>query len=244
VTPLSVGIVAAFTALMLAIPLLIAKLPILELYRHGTGVFYLFGGYAAFAAAGALSLQKASRVSIGVDGIHVRGTSRARFVPYRAIDAARTNGNGDVEIVRRGRVVLRLQLHGEDAGRRDAVLDRIRANIDRVLIGESAPAAELVASASKEDLARFATGAADYRAATLSREQLWALVEGPEVEGSARTRAAGALARSADQAERARLRVAAERCAEPQVRVALEVLAAEMDGQEPAAQLAASRGRP
>ncbi len=245
VTPRTLAIVATFTALMLAIPLLIAKLPILELYRHGTSVFYLFGGYAAFAAIGALSFQKASRVAVGVDGVHVHGTSRARFFAYRDLDSARTNRNGDLELLRREKVVLRLQLHGEDAARRAAVLARINESIARVQEGKGAAAAQLVASSSKEDLARFAHGTGDYRAVTLSREQLWALVEGPRSKRPRGRRRRRRLARSADVAERARLRVAADHCAEPQVRVALEGLASEQgDLPEPAAPLHLPSVRP
>ena len=91
--------------------------------------------------------------------------------------------------------------------------------------GRGATAAQMVASSSKEALARVAHGGADYRMAAMTREQLWALVEGPEIEGSARKAAAAALAMSSDDGERTRLRVAAEHCAEPHVRIALEEIA-------------------
>jgi hypothetical protein len=70
--------------------------------------------------------------------------------------------------------------------------------------------------------------------AALTRDQLWALVEGPEVEASARRAAAEALVSSAasgDGRERARLRVAADHCAEPNVRVALAELAGTDEGE-------------
>ena len=105
------------------------------------------------------------------------------------------------------------------------MLARITSHIARVKEGRGAIAAQMVASSSKEALARVAHGGADYRMAAMTREQLWALVEGPEIEASARKAAAVALATSNDGSERARLRVAAEHCAEPQVRVALEEIA-------------------
>ena len=71
-------------------------------------------------------------------------------------------------------IVLRLQLHGEDAARRGAVLARITESIARVRGGRGAMAAQIVATSSKEDLARLAHGSVDYRVANLSREQLWA----------------------------------------------------------------------
>jgi hypothetical protein len=225
VTRQTLAMVALFTAITLAVPAFIWTRPILDLFRE-TSIFYLVGAYIAFAAGGAYAFRKASRISVGVDGVHIHGTSRARFFAYRDLDSARANGS-DVELVRRGKVVLRLQLHGEDAARRDAVLARITEHIALVREGRGAAAAQIVASSSKDDLARAANGAGDYRIATLTREQLWALVEGPEIEASARKAAAEALVRSSDGAERARLRVAAEHCAEPHVRIALEEIAEE-----------------
>ncbi len=235
VTPRTLGLVGAFLVLMITIPLLIAKLPILELYRHGQLDLYLFGGYAAFAAGGAYTFRKASRVAVGVDGVHVHGTARSQFFAYRDLEAVRTNG-ADIELVRRGRlppeemkVVLRLQLHGEDAARRDAILARITNHIVVASERRGAVAAQIVATASKDELARLAQGGGDYRMVTVSRDHLWGLVEGPEVEASARRAAAEALARGSAVEDRARLRVAAAHCADPVVRGALEELAGESD---------------
>ena len=55
----------------------------------------------------------------------------------------------------------------------------------------------------------------------LTRDQLWTLVEGPEHDRETRTAAARALATTGSEGERARLRIAAEHCAEPKVRVEL-----------------------
>ncbi len=151
--------------------------------------------YAAVALGGAALFRHASKVAVGVDGVLVKGTSRTRFFPYRDLDAARVDG-GDLELVRRDRVVLRLQLHGEDAVKRGAVLARVRDAIDCVKEGRGAVSAQLVSSATPQELARAAGGGADYRGAALTRDQLWALVEGPEVDERARRAAAEALART------------------------------------------------
>jgi hypothetical protein len=195
-----------------------------------------FVAYATVAFGGAALFRHASRVAIGVDGVLVKGTSRTRFFAYRDLDAARVEG-GDLLLVRRGRVVLRLQLHGDDASKRDAVLARIQEAVERVKRGGGAVSAQLVSTATVEQLARAAAGGADYRGAALTRDQLWALVEGPEIDASARTAAAQALARTSGPEERARLRVAAEQCAAPEVRVAIESLAEEEEaarGEAPA----------
>jgi hypothetical protein len=219
-TRAAVGGLAGLSVAMIGF---IAALPIGTLYRDRR-LFAAMVAYMVVAAVTATVFRVASRVAVGIDGVLVKGTSRTRFFAYRDIDDARVT-NGDVELVRKGRVVLRLQLHGVDAIRRDAVLARIRENIARVQRGEHAVAAQLVSSASKGELARVASGGADYRAASLSREALWQLIEGPTVDADARRAAATALAKTSDESERVRLRVAAEHCADPQVRVALAELA-------------------
>jgi hypothetical protein len=191
---------------------------------HAVAIGGMFA-QAAVAFGGAAYFRRASRIAVGVDGVLITGTSRTRFFPYRELDGARVERGGDLVLLRGKRTVLRLQLHGEDASKRDAVLARIVEAIAHVKSGRGTVAAQLVSAASGDHLARAASGGADYRGAALTREQLWALVEGPEVEESARRAAAEALARTGDDSERARLRVAAEHCAAPQVRVALLELA-------------------
>jgi hypothetical protein len=193
---------------------------------HDSRVAWVVGAFAVSALGGAALFRRASKVAVGVDGVRVQGTSRTRFYAYRDLDAARLNRT-DIELVRKDRVVLRLQLHGEDAARRGAVLDRIRSAIDRVKEGRAAVAAQMVSTAHAEDLASAAGGGANYRGAALTRDQIWALVEGPEIDSTARRSAAEALAKTSDEADRARLHVAAERCAAPEVRVAIERLAEE-----------------
>jgi hypothetical protein len=219
--------VGGLAALSVAMVVWLAALPIATLFRDPR-LFAAVAVYSAVAIGGAALFRVGSRVAVGVDGVLVKGTSRTRFYAYRDLDGARVT-RGDIELVRRGRVVLRLQLHGADAVRREAVVGRIHENIARVQRGEHAMAAQLVSSSTKEELARAASGGADYRAASLSREALWALIEGPTVDSDARRAAAEALVKTSDAGERARLRVAADHCADPRVRVAL----AELAEQEP-----------
>jgi hypothetical protein len=215
--------VGALAGLSVAMTAWIAVLPIGTLYRDRR-LFAAMVAYMVVVVVSATLFRLASRVAVGIDGVLVKGTSKTRFFAYRDVDAVRVV-RGDIELVRRDRTVLRLQLHGADAVRRDAVAARIRENIERVQRGEHAVAAQLVSSASKGELARVASGGADYRAASLSREALWKLIEGPTVDAESRRAAAEALAKTSDDSERARLRVAAEHCADPRVRVALAELA-------------------
>lgn len=178
-------------------------------------VFAAIAAYAAAAGVAALAFQRTARIVVGVDGVRVRDA----FYAYRELDDVQAEG-GDLVLVREGRHILRLQLHSEDADRRDELLARIRGALGRSK-DESARAATILVNARPAaDLARRAT----YREPTVSREQLWELVEGSTADASTRVAAAEALALALPSSERARLRVAAEQCAEPRARIALEAL--------------------
>ena len=191
---------------------------------HDRRVGLAVGAFVLVALGGAVLFRRASRVAVGADGVLVRGTSRTRFFGYRDLDAARVSG-GDLELVRKNRVVLRLQLHGEDAEQRDAVLSRIRGAIDRVKQGDDAAALASAQGASVAALTRASAGGGDFRAPAVSREALWRLVEGPTTDATTRATAAEALAGTIDASELPRLRVAAAHCAEPRARIAMERVA-------------------
>ena len=225
VTRESVAMVGGLAAITLGVVAWMASVDV-RLMQTDLGFLYAIVAYVGVAATSALTFQRASRISVGVDGIRVSGTSRTRFFAYRDLDEVR-EAKGDVLLVRRGRTLLRLQLHGPDASRRVAILDRIRAGIARVAEVERDGAANLVAAVSHETVARTMRGGTDYRVASVSRDALWALVEGAAVDASARTAAARAILETSTDEERARIRVAAGHCADPKVRVALEEMAEE-----------------
>jgi hypothetical protein len=179
--------------------------------------------YLTVALGAPLWLWRASRIAVGVDGVRVRDTSQTRFYPYRDLDDARPRG-ADLEILARGRAVLRLQLHGDDASRRDEVLARVRAAIARSR-KPTDRAAQLVVEAMPPHRIAQASIEPRYRVPSVSRDQLWSLVEGSTSDAPTRTAAAEALSLHLDAAERTRLRLAAARCAEPRLRLALESLA-------------------
>jgi hypothetical protein len=215
--------VGSLSALTLAVVGWLAFLPTLALFKD-VRVFTVIPAYVAIAVASALLFRGASKISVGVDGIYVGGTSRARFFAYRDLDEARVKG-GDIELVRQGHVALRLQLHGEDATRRDAIVARIHEALARVKDVERDAAANFVTSRSTDKVAQSARGGGDYRLPSVSHEALWSLVEGAAVAAPTRTAAAEALVSTGGVPERERLRVAAAHCADPQVRLALEEMA-------------------
>ncbi len=178
---------------------------------------------ALFPAILAAAYYRASRIAVGIDGVLIRGTSRTRFFAYRDFDEVRVRF-GDIVLVRAGRSVVRLQLHGEDAVRRDAIVTRIREALTRVAERRAHRTEEFVESATPAQITRAVAGAVDFRLPPLSREALWEIVEGSTVDADARAAAAAALSRAFDAPERARLRIAAAQCAEPRLRIALEAL--------------------
>jgi hypothetical protein len=89
----------------------------------------------------------------------------------------------------------------------------------------------VVASASDERLARLARGGAGYRASSVSRDQLWSVVESPEHDAASRTAAAKALVLHSAADDRQRLRAAAGRIAQPELRIRLSELA-DAEGEE------------
>jgi hypothetical protein len=224
--------VGGLAALTVAIASWLATASSATIYYSDARLVAAMAGYIALAVGGAWLFRRASRVSIGLDGVHVSGSSRTRFFAYRDLDAARAKGD-DLVLMRGARTVLRLQLHGKDAARREAVLERIRAAIQRTHDERRDATTDFVSAASGDDLTRAAFGAGDYRVAALPREQLWALVEGPTVGAAARHAAAAALVKSGDGDARSRLRVTADSCADPRVRVALQKMCEGEDIEEP-----------
>ncbi len=178
--------------------------------------------YALASLGFAAWFRKASTIAVGRDGIFIRGTSKERFFAYQDFDEVRLGGM-HFDFHRAGKRVLRLQLHGTDDARAEALAERIRGALAR---SHRTDGAHLLArSAVGGSLGRAAQGATDYRQPSVSREQLWELVEGEATDQRARVAAAEAIATSIDGPERARLRVAAHHVADPKVRVTLEELA-------------------
>jgi hypothetical protein len=199
---------------------------LITLARLGdVGTILALATYVTAAIAGTVVFRRASRIAVGVDGIYVTGTSRSRFFAYRTLDEVQAKGS-DIELRRRGRVVLRLQLHGADALQKDAIVHRIGAAIRVAIERETAAVGDIVLSVSDDKLARIVRGGAEgYRSPSVSRGQLWSVVLGSEHDATTRTAAARALAVTGDYEDREKLRLAASQSAEPRVRVALTEIA-------------------
>lgn len=230
VTPRTRAAVTGVAVASAAMALWVAAVP-LATFQKSPAFFALVAAYVAAAAGAALAFRRASRIAVGIDGVYVGDTSRTRFLAYRELDEARASG-ADLELLRGGKVAMRIQMHGDDAGRRDEVLARVTEAVARAHQHATRGAELLVRAMPRRHVAAGAAGSTSYRDAAVSREQLWELVEGPTTDAATRTAAAEALAATLDGPGRARLRVAAQHCAEPNVRIAIGELA-EIEDEEP-----------
>jgi hypothetical protein len=234
-TPEARFAVGAFAAASLVFSAAIAVDPAVPASPQTTTVLLVYGLIAAGVAA---AYGRASRIALGFDGVRIGGTSRTRFFAYRDLDGVEERGH-EIVLRGRGRPVVRLQLHGRDAGLRAAVVERLRAAIEAARAPVRGAARMLAESAPAALLSQAARGDGSYRAQGATRDQLWEIVETANADGVARARAARALAERCPDEDRARLRAAAERCAEPETRAVLERLAeAEAEAEEEHAVLA------
>ncbi len=204
---------------------MIAFMSSVNLARFGMGPLSMLAlVYTLGLGVTARWFQTASKIRVGSDGVFVQGTSKTRFYSYRDFDSVRVSG-ATLHLLRGTKTVIRLQLHGDDLHRGAFLAERI----------ETALAAAMNVSGAESLLAhggRALAANADYRNASLSREQLWEIVEADGTAGDARAAAAKMLAVDLDADDRSRLRVAAAHTAEPRVRVALETCAGEAEGEE------------
>ncbi|HZU84984.1 MAG TPA: hypothetical protein VE987_18765, partial [Polyangiaceae bacterium] len=162
VTRETVATVGAFAVLPLVAVLALTLLgPRGDAGENGAFVAVMLT-YIAVAGGGAALFQRASRIAVGIDGVLVRGTSRTRFVAYRDLDAVTVHG-ANVDLVRAGRVVMRLQLHGEDAARRGPIVARIEEKIARAAARRDGATEGFVAASTREQLTRAVAGAVDFR---------------------------------------------------------------------------------
>jgi hypothetical protein len=185
--------------------------------------------YILYALSSATLFRRLSRIKVGIDGILVLGADKTRFFSYANLDGVRASGS-DILLQRGGKTTLRLQLHDEDVTRAPALAARIQVAMDHAVRMRGEGADRLMQSTdgssavATQRLASSSRGGLDYRQPAIAREQLWQLVEGPVSDAAARRVAAEALAPDMNREERQRLRVVAEKCAEPRARVALERL--------------------
>lgn len=178
-------------------------------------------------------------VVIGLDGMTVGGRLGRRFIPWDDV-AAVTEGAGE------------FQLHFKDGRRKtvwcnpddwrllSAVVARCQDALEawRRAAGASDPISALDRSGRelpqwREDLRKLLHAVGDYRTAALSRERVEAVLADPSTSVERRIAAALALADAPGDEGRARVRIAADVCANETERAALAHIAEGAEGVGP-----------
>jgi hypothetical protein len=174
--------------------------------------------------------RRATSVTVGLDGVEIRCGRAVRFVPLAGAREVRIAEKA-VEIERDdGELVEVVGRAGFSEERVRAVVLRVREAIEvqRRRAGAGAHAAlargPRSVTAWREEL-RVLAARGGYRAAAISREDLVEVLEDPTAPAERRVGAALALAGTDDDATRERLRIAADTCASPRLRVALDGIA-------------------
>jgi hypothetical protein len=230
VTPSTQGAVAGLAALSIVAIVCAATL------RSNGVLASMMLAYVLAAMGSAALFRRVSRIAVGIDGVLILGADKARFFSYAHLDSAIARGS-DVLLKRHGKTALRLQLHEADVARAPELAARIeRARLRAVQMQREGADQLMQATApgigASQRLASSARGGLDYRQPAMAREQLWQLVEGPVSSAGARKIAAEALAHDFGEGERERMRVAAERCAEPRAQGALVRVLGELEDEE------------
>ncbi len=217
------------------IAILLAALLFALVAHSSAGVMIL--AIAAVASFVAAMLSTGTRLRVGADGITVRHTlGTPRFIPHDAI--TRVSAEGETITIETTSVgTLRMALPParvqETQEQRDERTDQT-ANIVRRIeqarqafrdlggnVPELATVLERKARTTRDwraDLERVGRGAtAAYREVGATREQLLALAESTAATARERIAAIVALKRTLTEEEKPRIRVAADRCAEPEL---------------------------
>lgn len=179
-----------------------------------------------------VAVRSTVTIVVGSDGIFVeRWLGQRRFVPYGEIAEVRVT-NGQLEIRLHDETSLFLHLGYGASSRRaglgvamDDALFRVAGLASEIL--EAKRRSDELAATSERETTSLVHGSQDelagFRDNAIPRERLWQIVEDPAAPVSARARAAQMLKASSFEAgsDAKRLRVAADACASPQLRVAL-----------------------
>lgn len=179
--------------------------------------------------AGALLLL--ADVHIGADGVLIDSRIQPKFVAWSEVDAIHRY-DGGMTLIRRDMPPVKIPLGGGrnqqrdiERARQEACVLRATRALEAYRSGAKPDVASILARRGRsheEWIKALYAREGTFRTAPILDEQLWSVVESPVAEASARGGAAAMLSREAGEIERTRLRVAAEGCSEPRLRVVLE----------------------
>jgi hypothetical protein len=171
--------------------------------------------------------RMALRVDVGSDGILLHRLFDRRFISHASLESVTADGLAVVLRLRSGAVVtLSTGTSSAQLEARDALVRRIEEAHAAFVEEHGAENAEALIAPGGRPPERWLreiralARARDYRETRLDADGLWRVLD--DATASPGTRAGAARALSAlDQGSRTRLRVSAESCAEPKLRIAL-----------------------
>jgi hypothetical protein len=195
---------------------------------HGGGMASAARLVLLWAAALSFYLRSFVRVDVGSDGVLLRRVGEQRFLSYNSIVGASVDERGAVVLTMRseGEIRLSMATSPDKVQLRDTFLERIEDGRTAFARERRAEGAEALIAPGRRSVSlwmkdvRALAGPLHYRETRLDQDRLWQVVD--DATASPATRAGAALAIAVhDQPSRLRLRVAAEACAQPKLRVAL-----------------------
>lgn len=191
---------------------------------------FVLGLYALIA----LPIILPQKIAVGDDGILMRWAGRRRFVPFARLREARATSLGlELDLDDEHDLEIRLTHRAGGASAvRTSILDRIEEALAHHRAGGPAEDEALLTRGDRSldtwmhDMQTLGThGTASYRNIAIPRERLWAVLENPAADPSARQGAALALRAGLDEDDRERLTTIAQKSASPRVRLAALAIA-------------------
>lgn len=223
----------AFGAMSLMSVLALFTLPVGIALIRGSLMPRAVGAALWIAALGALTKLAMSfvgmpEITVGTDGIaYQRGPFR-RFIPLSEIKEVRSSDITLYVHIKNGRVIKLRSLTGADPGRAYSLELRVREALAAARGEHTSAQLELLERKGRSvadwtsSVAGLARAGSSYRAASLSAEDLDAIVTSPDVTPERRIGAALALSNAGVPTAGERIRIAAAQCASPRLRIALE----------------------
>lgn len=196
---------------------------------------FLFGAPALVALSVliwsvASALLVPCQVHVGADGLLIATRLAPTFIPWSEVEAVEYYDRGVVVRRREGEMKIPTAQPGRFANDYDRVLQqglftRATQALAAYRRGEQPDAAARIARRGRphdEWIRDLFDREGSFRVAPVLDDQLWSVVESPTAEATARAGAAAVLARTADESGRSRLRIAAEACTAPRLRIVLD----------------------
>jgi hypothetical protein len=233
-----VGPGVAYTGAITAVVGLTKLLGLLKGDVFIVGMFYLTPLLFGLLRGAVQAFLAPARLTIGADGVKIEQNLTTTFLPFAQIRDWTVKADGVTFLLRDGSSVRARGRHLTLDGKGAAVAGRLEEAKKVHLSGRAGEEARLLLARGSRPVSewRGALGKlldrGDYRETSLDPQELYQVLSSPEEPAELRLGAALALRERAPAEVKERLRVAAQACANPRLRVAFEALARGKDAKE------------